>query len=149
MRLFGRRKKEYEERPDSQVPPGLITKGPVLCVDIDGVLSPVGHDLRYHIEYPPLGFVDVGRNSQIHPALPGWVRALEGALRAMRLDFELGGHKFLIREVGGPRRRRGLALPLHQVQRGDAATTRPRLEVREARLRCRLDFPASPSRHGG
>ena len=69
-----------EKERYSQVPPGPITQGPVLCLDIDGVLSPLGENVRYNIVYPPEGFVDLGWGAQqFHPDLPRWISELEAA----------------------------------------------------------------------
>ena len=60
---------------------GPITKGPVLCLDIDGVVSPCAQDRRFNINAYPEGFINVeGAISypvQVHPALPRWLAALE------------------------------------------------------------------------
>ena len=60
---------------------GPITKGPVLCLDIDGVVSPLAQDPRFHFRAYPEGFINVegmpGGPSTVHPALPRWLAALE------------------------------------------------------------------------
>ena len=73
--------KEY-----SVLPAGPLSGGPVLCLDIDGVSSPLGQDNRYDLHAPTPGFVPVssggcgvGCTMQVHPALPGWIGELEQA----------------------------------------------------------------------
>ena len=79
--------KEY-----SEMPAGPLSGGPVLCLDIDGVTSPLGQDNRYDLHAPTPGFVHlpvsddaekgvlgVGCTMQVHPALPAWIGELEQA----------------------------------------------------------------------
>ena len=69
--------KEY-----SELPAGPLSGGPVLCLDIDGVASPLGQDNRYNLHGPTPGFVPVpgaGHTMQVHPALPAWIGELEQA----------------------------------------------------------------------
>ena len=69
--------KEYAE-----MPAGPLSGGPVLCLDIDGVTSPLGQDNRYDLIGPTPGFVPVpgaGQTMQVHPALPTWMAELEQA----------------------------------------------------------------------
>ena len=70
-----------EGKPISLPASGPITKGPVLCLDIDGVVSPCAQDFRFNINAYPEGFIDVegmpGGPVQVHPALPRWLAALE------------------------------------------------------------------------
>ena len=67
---------------DSALPTGPLSGGPVLCLDIDGVLSPLGQDNRYDLHAPTPGFIPVvgaGNTMQVHPALPGWIDELAQA----------------------------------------------------------------------
>ena len=79
--------KEY-----SELPAGPLSGGPVLCLDIDGVTSPLGQDNRYDLHAPTPGFVHlpvssnsekgvqgVGCTMQVHPSLPIWIGELEQA----------------------------------------------------------------------
>ena len=69
-------------RGHSELPAGPLSGGPALCLDIDGVLSPVGQNHRYDGGAPTPGFVPVPRVGypvHIHPALPAWMDALEQA----------------------------------------------------------------------
>ena len=69
--------KEY-----SELPAGPLSGGPVLCLDIDGVSSPLGQDNRYDLHAPTPGFVSApghGNVIQVHPALPTWIAELEQA----------------------------------------------------------------------
>ncbi len=52
---------------------------PLLCLDIDGVCSPVGQNPRFHCHRWPPGFIDCGSSVQIHPALTRWIGELEAA----------------------------------------------------------------------
>ena len=64
----------------AELPAGPLSGGPVLCLNIDGTLTPLGYDNRYDQEAPIPGFVPVpgvGDNLQVHPALPVWVTELE------------------------------------------------------------------------
>ena len=76
----------------SELPAGPLSGGPVLCLDIDGVASPLGQDNRYDLHAPTPGFVPlpvsddtvtgvqgVGCTVQVHPALTTWARELEQA----------------------------------------------------------------------
>ena len=54
---------------------------PLICLDIDGVCSPIGQNPRFHCHGPPPGFVDCGASAQVHPALPAWVAELDRAFR--------------------------------------------------------------------
>ena len=79
--------KEY-----SELPAGPLSGEPVLCLDIDGVSSPLGQDNRYDLHAPTPGFVHlpvsddaekgvlgVGCTMQAHPSLPTWIGELEQA----------------------------------------------------------------------
>ena len=70
------------DRQYSELPAGPLSGGPVLCMDIDGVASPVGQNQRFDVDAPIPGFVPVPRVSypvHVHPALPAWMDALEQA----------------------------------------------------------------------
>ena len=70
------------EIKDSALPPAPLKGGPVLCLDIDGVSSPLGQDNRYDLHAPTPGLVPVagaGHTMQVHPALPDWIAELEQA----------------------------------------------------------------------
>ena len=70
------------EIKDSALPPAPLKGGPVLCLDIDGVSSPLGQDNRYDLHAPTPGLVPVagaGHTMQVHPALPEWIAELEQA----------------------------------------------------------------------
>ena len=54
---------------------------PLICLDIDGVCSPIGQNPRFHCHGPPPGFVDCDASAQVHPALPAWVAELDRAFR--------------------------------------------------------------------
>ena len=69
------------EEIDSQPLVNRAERYPLLCLDIDGVCSPVAQNPRFHCHGPPLGFVDCGGSAQVHPALPAWVAELERAFR--------------------------------------------------------------------
>ena len=58
-----------------------LSKGSVLCLDIDGVCSPRGQNLRFHCRAPHPGFVTLPSHSVIHahPALPKWAAELAQA----------------------------------------------------------------------
>ena len=61
---------------------GQFKQGPVLCMDIDGVLVPAGCSARLDVFDPPAGFVTFqlwGFPLAVHPALPGWMTELEQA----------------------------------------------------------------------
>ena len=82
------------DRQYSELPAGPLSGGPVLCMDIDGVASPVGQNQRFDVDAPTPGFVPVPRVSypvHVHPALPAWMDALEQAFRTLRLGIELAG----------------------------------------------------------
>ena len=70
----------------SEPPDGPITTGPVLALDIDGVVSPCAQDGRYNISAYPEGFINIPRMPggyvQVHPSLPDWLAALEEAFTA-------------------------------------------------------------------
>ena len=40
------------DKIDSKLPEGPISGDPILCLDIDGVSSPLGQDYRYHVHAP-------------------------------------------------------------------------------------------------
>ena len=66
----------------SELPTGPLSGGPVLCLNIDGVLSPLGQDNRYDQDAPTPGFVPVpgvGDSMRVHPTLPVWIAELEHA----------------------------------------------------------------------
>lgn len=70
------------EEKYSALPAGPLSGGPVLCLDIDGVASPLGQNNRYDLHAPTAGFVPVagaGHTMQVHPALPAWIGELEQA----------------------------------------------------------------------
>ena len=52
---------------------------PLVCLDIDGVCSPVGQNPRFHCHRWPPGFIDCRSSVQIHPALPRWIGEIETA----------------------------------------------------------------------
>ena len=58
-----------------------LPEGSVLCLDIDGVCSPIGQNLRYHCHAPHAGFVPLANQEvvQVHPALPTWAAELADA----------------------------------------------------------------------
>ena len=61
---------------------GRIKQGPVLCMDIDGVLVPAACSARHGVFDPPAGFVTFQAYwfpLAVHPALPGWMNELEQA----------------------------------------------------------------------
>ena len=69
------------EPPDSPIQSEIVTKGSVLCLDIDGVCSPLGQNPRFNIFGPHPGFVapPQRRNVPFHPALPNWLAELDRA----------------------------------------------------------------------
>ena len=71
------------ERIDSQPLANRAERYPLLCLDIDGVCSPIAQNPRFHCHGPPPGFVDCGGSAQVHPALPAWVDELERAFRGV------------------------------------------------------------------
>ena len=74
------KKTKIRERAESSLPDSMITEGPVLCLDIDGVSSPLGQGGRFDIENPPPGFLADGV-MQWHPALKDWFEQLEKSYR--------------------------------------------------------------------
>lgn len=68
------------EPPDSPIQSDVLTKGSVLCLDIDGVCSPLGQNPRFNIFGPHPGFVaPPQRDVPFHPALPNWLVELDRA----------------------------------------------------------------------
>ena len=61
----------------------IATKAPLLCLDIDGVISPTGGTYRYHeIGFIP-GFVEISirQAEQMHPSMKEWIETLTRAFR--------------------------------------------------------------------
>lgn len=66
----------------SPLPPNRpLAEGSVLCLDIDGVCSPFGQNLRFHTRAPHPGFVAYSSHPAVHthPALPRWASELAQA----------------------------------------------------------------------
>ena len=68
------------ERAKSSPPDSMITEGPLLCLDIDGVCAPLGKDYRFDFENPPPGFLE-RMVTQWHPAMKDWFEQLDKAYR--------------------------------------------------------------------
>ena len=58
-----------------------LPKGTVLCLDIDGVCSPRGENLRFHCRAPHPGFRTLPTHTavHVHPSLPQWAAELADA----------------------------------------------------------------------
>ena len=58
-----------------------LLPGTVLCLDIDGVCSPRGQNLRFHVRAPHRGFLTLPTHKAVHfhPSLPQWAAELAEA----------------------------------------------------------------------
>ena len=82
------------DRQYSELPTGPLSGGPVLCLDIDGVSSPVDQNHRYDVGAPTPGFVSGSQGELPRACAPG-AAGLDGCtgagLRALRLGIDLVG----------------------------------------------------------
>ena len=73
------------EEIDSQPLVNRAERYPLLCLDIDGVCSPMAQNPRFHCHGPPPGFVDCG--------LKGPSALVQHALGSMVMDIVRGEHR--------------------------------------------------------
>ena len=61
----------------------IATKAPLLCLDIDGVISPTGGTYRYHEGGFIPGFIEISiqQQEQMHPKMKEWIETLTWAFR--------------------------------------------------------------------